>query len=338
MLRKSHKVTFTTHFVTDLYLDCDLNNKPYQNNQLTPPTQNNVAVLDIGSNSFHLIIVSLNPNELSILHKAKYKVGLAEDLINTGLLSPEAIATGLETLKQINSVVDSYPIDHVRIIATQALRSAKNTEEFINQAQKVFPYPIEVISGKEEARLIYKGVVSREQASEVQLVIDIGGGSSEFVIGQSIQAKLLNSINIGCVSFTNQFFSHGELSQHAFNQAIDAACKQIEPISAEYIAHSWDVCFGTSGSIESIFSVMQMMKIGNQVNLHNLETLMSQIITFKSANLLKLGVINEDRKCVFPAGLAILIAMFRTLKISHMEFSQADLGQGVAFELMEQQD
>lgn len=312
--------------------------KPNKNNQLTPSTQNNVAVLDIGSNSFHLIIVSLNKNELSILHKAKYKVGLAEDLINTGLLSSKTFSLGLDALQQINSVVESYPIDHVRVIATQALRSAKNTGEFISQAKDVFPYPIEVISGKEEARLIYKGVISREQANDIQLVIDIGGGSSEFVIGQGIQAKLLNSINIGCVSFTNRFFNHGELSEHAFNQAINAACEQIEPIASEYITHGWDVCFGTSGSIESIFSVMQMMKIGNQVNLHNLETLMSQIIAFKSTNLLKLGVINEDRKHVFPAGLAILIAMFRTLKIDQMEFSQADLGQGVAFELMEQQD
>lgn len=319
-------------------MDSGFSMKPNKNNQLTPTTQNNVAVLDIGSNSFHLIIVSLNKNELSILHKAKYKVGLAEDLINTGLLSPKTFSIGLDALQQINSVVESYPIDHVRVIATQALRCAKNTQEFISQAKDVFPYPIEVISGKEEARLIYKGVISREQANDIQLVIDIGGGSSEFVIGQGIQAKLLNSINIGCVSFTNQFFNQGELTEVAFNQAIDAACKQIEPISSEYITNGWDVCFGTSGSIESIFSVMQMMKIGNQVNLHNLETLMSQIITFKSTNMLKLGVINEDRKHVFPAGLALLIAMFRTLKIEKMKFSQADLGQGVAFELMEQQD
>lgn len=324
-------------YVINLYLDNNLNINPIKINNTSQSTHNTVAVLDIGSNSFHLLIVNIYPNQLNIIHKNKYKVGLADGLINTGFINPNAFAIGLNTLKKINLVLENHSVNTVRVIATQALRCAKNTNEFINQAKEIFPYPIEVIQGKEEARLIYKGVASQVYSKQTQLIIDIGGGSSEFVIGQGIQPKLLTSLNIGCVSFTNQFFADGQLSSRNFNNAIKAASNEILDIAQEYKQLGWKVCFGTSGSIESIFSVLEIMNIGEQVDLHNLETLLSQIIKFKSIESLELGDINKERQHVFPAGLAILIAIFRTLKIPRMLYSQADLGQGVAFEIMEKQ-
>lgn len=312
-----------------------MNTKPNEHNRFTATAQNNVAVLDLGSNSFHLTIANTTQNQLNIIHKNKFKVGLADELVNTGFINPTAFELGLETLQKIKLILDAQPISQVKVIATQALRCAKNTNEFIAQAYNVFPYPIEVIEGKEEARLIYKGVISQAYSDQTQLIIDIGGGSSEFVIGQGLEPKLLRSINIGCVSFTNRFFSDGLLTETSFNNAINAASGKISTIADQYKQQGWQVCLGTSGSIESIFSVMELMQIGNQVNLHNLETLLSQIITYKSSDLLDLGDINKERQHVFPAGLAILIAMFRTLEITQMQFSPADLGQGMAFELME---
>lgn len=312
-----------------------MNTKPNKHNTSLSAVQNVVAVLDIGSNSFHLTLANIATDKLKIIHKAKFKVGLADGLINTGFISSNAFELGLSTLKKIKLTLAQYPITFVKVIATQALRTAKNTEDFIDKAKDVFPYPIEVIEGKEEARLIYKGVISQSHSEKRQLTIDIGGGSSEFVIGQGVKPKLLRSLNIGCVSFSNRFFADGQLTSSNFNHAINAASKEITAISEEYKTLNWQTCLGTSGSIESIFSVMQIMEISNKVNLHNLETLLSQIITFKSIHSLNLGDINRERQHVFPAGLAILIAIFRTLEITKMEFSSADLGQGMAFEIME---
>jgi len=313
-----------------------LNTKPNKHDHLTTTAQNIVAVLDIGSNSFHLTIVNITQNQLDIIHKTKFKVSLADGLVNTGFISQASFVLGLDTLKKVKLILEQYSISLVKVIATQALRCAKNTDEFIAQAYEVFPYTIEVIEGKEEARLIYKGVISQVYSDQTQLIIDIGGGSSEFVIGQGIEPKLLSSINIGCVSFSNRFFADGQLTTDNFNNAINAASTEITTIANEYKKLGWEHCLGTSGSIESIFSVMQIMNIGTHVNLHNLETLLSQIITYKSIDLLKLGDINKERQHVFPAGLAILIAMFRTLEINNIHFSPADLGQGVAFEIMEE--
>lgn len=314
-----------------------MNTEPNTHNPLISSAQNHIAVLDIGSNSFHLTIANITQNNLVIIHQTKFKVSLADGLINTGVINPTTFKLGLETLKKVKLILDQYPITMVKVIATQALRSAKNTNEFIIQAKEIFPHPIEVIEGQEEARLIYKGVISQNYSEQSQLIIDIGGGSSEFVIGKGLDPKLLRSLNIGCVSFSNRFFADGLLTTKNFNNAINAACEDISTIAYEYKKLGWQTCLGTSGSIESVFSVMQMMKISDEVNLHNLETLLSQIITFKSIDLLKLGEINKERRHVFPAGLAILIAMFRSLEITTMQLSSGDLGQGMAFEIMENQ-
>lgn len=319
-----------------MYLDGNLKIDTTHNQSTETKTQHIIAVLDIGSNSFHFIIADHRTSTPTILHKAKYKVGLAQGLVNTGLINPSAFELGLDTLKKINTVLNQYQVDQVKVIATQALRSAKNTNEFIEQAAAVFPYPIEVIQGVEEARLIFKGVVSQNHSSLTQLVIDIGGGSSEFVIGKQNQGILLNSLNMGCVNFTNKFFHDGQLNQSNFDRAILAATEELNAIKTQYNQHGWQSCIGTSGSIESILSVIKLTNIGQEITLHNLDTLMSQTLELDTIDALNLGAVNEERKHVFPAGLAILIAIFRSLEITSMAFSSADLGQGVAFEIAEQ--
>ncbi len=319
-----------------MYLDGNLKIDTTHNQSIETKAQHIIAVLDLGSNSFHFLIADHRTSAPTILHKAKYKVGLAQGLVNTGVINPCAFKLGLDTLQKINTVLNQYQVNQVKVIATQALRSAKNTKEFIEQAAAVFPYPIEVIKGVEEARLIFKGVVSQKRSAQTQLVIDIGGGSSEFVIGEQNQEVLLNSLNMGCVNFTNQFFHDGLLSQSNFDRAIQAAMGELELIKVKYNQHGWQRCIGTSGSIESVLSVIKLKQIGEDITLHNLDTLMSQTLQLKTIDSLNLGAVNEERKHVFPAGLAILIAIFRSLNITNMTFSSADLGQGVAFEIAEQ--
>ncbi|MAI65755.1 MAG: exopolyphosphatase, partial [Alteromonas sp.] len=169
-----------------------------------------VAALDIGSNSFHLVVARIVADSVQILHRVKQKVRLADGLDDDDILSDEAIARGLSMLKVIAESLKGFEPDSVRIVATHTLRKARNARHFIKAAKEVLPYPIEVISGVEEARLIYSGVAHTNHADGQQLVVDIGGGSTEFVIGKGFTPLLCRSLQMGCVSYTQRFFSTGE--------------------------------------------------------------------------------------------------------------------------------
>jgi exopolyphosphatase/guanosine-5'-triphosphate,3'-diphosphate pyrophosphatase len=164
-----------------------------------------VAALDIGSNSFHLVVARIVAGSVQILHRVKQKVRLAEGLNDDDVLSDEAMERGLSMLKVVAESLKGFEPDSVRIVATHTLRKARNARDFINSAKTILPYPIEVISGVEEARLIYSGVAHTNHADGQQLVIDIGGGSTEFVIGEGFTPLLCRSLQMGCVSYTKRF-------------------------------------------------------------------------------------------------------------------------------------
>ena len=163
---------------------------------------NKVAALDIGSNSFHLVVARIMAGSVQILHRVKQKVRLAEGLDKEDMLSDEAQQRGLQTLEVVAESLQGIETENVRIVATYTLRKARNAQEFIKTARKILPYPIEVISGAEEARLIYQGVAHTNHDDGQRLVVDIGGGSTEFIIGEGFNTKLLRSLQMGCVSYT----------------------------------------------------------------------------------------------------------------------------------------
>ena len=186
---------------------------------------NKVAALDIGSNSFHLVVARIVAGSVQILHRVKQKVRLAEGLDENNVLSEEAMERGLNMLRVIAESLRGFEPDSVRIVATHTLRKAVNARDFINQAKEILPYPVEVISGVEEARLIYSGVAHTNHADGQQLVVDIGGGSTEFVIGKGFKPLLCRSLQMGCVSYTQRFFPDGELKGKSFDRAITAAAQ-----------------------------------------------------------------------------------------------------------------
>lgn len=292
-----------------------------------------IAVLDIGSNSFHLIVARIISGTVQVLHKMKLKVRLADGLDKNNRLSAESINRGLEALEVIKTSLAGFEPNSVRIVATYTLRKAKNANEFIAEAIKVFPYPVEIIAGQEEARLIFNGVAHTQSLDDKTLVIDIGGGSTEFIIGEKLEPILLRSLDIGCVSFSRQFFSKGKLKAKNFEQAITAAQQHLELIEDKFINMGWQLSLGTSGTIESIVMLCGEGDPEYKPTLADLETLQQKLIDAKHIDNLELPFISEDRTQVLPAGLAILIAIFRSLKLPKIQFASAALREGVIYEM-----
>ncbi|OUR60508.1 exopolyphosphatase [Colwellia sp. 39_35_sub15_T18] len=293
-----------------------------------------IAVLDIGSNSFHLVVARVISGTVQILHKMKQKVRLADGLTKDNYLSDEAIARGIESLALIKQSLTGFEPSSVRIVATYTLRKAKNYHSFVQEAKKVFSYPVEIISGEEEARLIYQGVAHTNTLENKNLVIDIGGGSTELIIGEKFTPLLLRSLNMGCVSYSQRFFQDGLIKKNLFNKAITAAQQELELIEDKFLRLGWQHCLGTSGTIGCISQIIpQYQTEATPITLTHLEQLMTEAIAAKSVDNLMLAECKEDRKQVYPAGLAILIAIFRTLKISELTFASAALREGVMYEM-----
>jgi len=297
---------------------------------------NKVAALDIGSNSFHLVVARIVAGSVQILHRVKQKVRLAEGLNDDDILSDEAMERGLAMLKVVAESLKGFEPDSVRIVATHTLRKARNAREFISAAKSILPYPIEVISGVEEARLIYSGVAHTNHADGQQLVIDIGGGSTEFVIGEGFTPLLCRSLQMGCVSYTKRFFPNGELKAKAFDRAITAAQQELELIDNKYRKLGWVQCIGTSGTIRSLFTLCQQDRPNGHdipVTLKSLRNLMKQFISAGHVDKLSFPDLSEDRRVVIAGGLAILIAVFKALEIEGLVYSPAALREGVLYQM-----
>ncbi|WP_246128551.1 exopolyphosphatase [Pleionea sediminis] len=293
-----------------------------------------VAAVDLGSNSFHLTLAKVQHNNLSIIGRLKEKVRLAEGLDESNYLTQEAQQRALDCLKQFKQRLENMPQTQVRAVGTYALRKAKNSREFILKAQDALGYPIEIISGKEESRLIYEGVAHFQLSQKKQLVVDIGGGSTEFAIGEAFEPVLTDSLQMGCISYSQKYFNDNKLTKNNFKKAITAARLELITIQDLYLREGWDISIGTSGTIESIQTICEKNNINSQsVSLDCLVNLKEQLITMENFENIELEGLAENRREILPAGLAILIAIFRTLKIETMEVSPAALREGVLFEV-----
>ena len=211
-----------------------------------------LAAIDIGSNSFHLTIDREVQGELQLIDRMGEKVQLASGLDDRNFLSDESIARGLRCLELFAQRLRGIPLDAVRVVGTNTLRAAHNRQQFIDQAEHILGAPVEVISGREEARLIYLGVAhSFSDDEERRLVIDIGGGSTEFIIGKQFTPLELDSLHMGCVTFTRRFFPDGKLIPRSFQRATNAAHLELLNIRRHYRKLGWTEVVGASGTIKS---------------------------------------------------------------------------------------
>lgn len=298
----------------------------------TPTT---LASVDLGSNSFRLQICQNHQGQLQVIENIKKMVRLAGGLDEEKYLDKESQQRALDCLAQFGERLRSFSPEQVRAVATNTFRVAKNIKEFHIQAEQALGFPIEIIAGREEARLIYTGVVHTFNShGQKMLVVDIGGGSTEFILGHSLQPTHTESLALGCVTYSKRFFN-GKIQDKHFQAAITAARSEIQRISKTYKKQGWDIALGTSGTAKSIASIIEAENLGNSITLAAMHALANKIIQAGSVKKAKLESLKPERIEVFAGGLAVLIAVFEELNINHMLFNEAALRDGVFYDLIE---
>ena len=296
-----------------------------------------VAAIDLGSNSFHMIVARLDEaGTLSIIDRLREPVRLGGGLTSRGKLSKEARERALECLARFGERIRGLPRGSVRIVGTNTLRIAKNAEKFVRKAEKLLGHPIEIIAGREEARLIYLGVAHGRQAREGnRLVVDIGGGSTELIIGEGLDSKRRESLQAGCVSATNAHFKDGRITEKRMRKAVMDAELAIYPLAHRFTADKWNEAIGCSGTIKAIRDIVQAegwSKTG--ITLESLYTLRDALIKAGHCDNIKLETLSPDRRPVIAGGLAVLIAVFETLSIDLMRVSEFSLREGLLYDLV----
>ncbi|MCA4814440.1 MULTISPECIES: exopolyphosphatase [Acinetobacter] len=296
-----------------------------------------LAAIDMGSNSFHLAIARVDHGEVKKVASMSEKVQLAAGLDENKNLTEAAQQRGLACLARFVGRLTAVQSNRLRIVATNALRQAKNGHEFIQKAAEILPKPIEIIAGREEARLIYLGVSHTMANSGRRLVIDIGGGSTELIIGEEFEPIHTESLQMGCVAYTKTYFADGEISKSSFEKAVVAARKELYSIANTYKEAGWDTVAGSSGTIKACRQITVNMGWSNeQENLtrEGLEKLKDRLLKFKHVSEMEFDGLKEDRRAVLPAGLAILYAVFDVLDIDKLVYSDGALREGVMYDLL----
>ncbi|KLV07700.1 exopolyphosphatase [Photobacterium ganghwense] len=299
-----------------------------------PEAPREIAAIDIGSNSFHMVVARVVGQSLQIISRHKQRVHLASGLDAQQNLDQAAIQRGLNCLAMFAERLQGFPPENVRIAATYTLRQARNAHVFLKRAEALIPYSIEIIPGTEEARLIYLGVAHTQPDNGRKLVVDIGGGSTELVIGEGFHPLIAYSKHMGCVSYNKLFFPKGKISSKRMAAAQLAAQQKMESIANTYMRAGWQTAIGSSGTIKAIREVL--IGMGHQdgvITPERLALLIEAMLKVKQADELDLPGLTDDRKPVFAAGVAILSAVFKSLDIEEMIFSDGALREGLLYEM-----
>ncbi|MEM9101051.1 MAG: exopolyphosphatase [Pseudomonadota bacterium] len=295
-----------------------------------------IAAVDLGSNSFHLVVAQNIGHEITLIDRLKEKVQLGKGLTIDNYLTQEAIDRGLACLQRFSNKLDSYRVSRIRAVGTNTLRVAKNRIAFLDAALHIFPEPINIIAGREEARLIYNGVRHSGHGHVPSLVIDIGGGSTEIILGVEDTINCLDSLHMGCVVYQSRYFSGTSISQQNFNQAVTAASLELLPIIEQYKQQGWQKVIGTSGTIQSISNIFASQgSFDGFITLSKLYELRDQLVAFADIDYVNIDGICSDRKSILPAGLAILVALFEALDIEKMTVCDAALREGLLYEMID---
>jgi exopolyphosphatase / guanosine-5'-triphosphate,3'-diphosphate pyrophosphatase len=293
-----------------------------------------VAAIDLGSNSFHMVVAQQREGEFRILDKLKEMVRLGAGLNKEGSLTEEAQQRALACLARFGQRLREFPYGSVRIVGTKTLRSAHNAEAFLERAQEVVGHPIEVISGAEEARLIFLGVAHSLPASnELRLVIDIGGGSTEIINGTNLTPHYMESLSMGCVSFSERFFSDGVINERNWNRALIAARQRLQTVEVEFRRRGWANAWGASGTIKTVAQVVQEMGWCSEgIDRNSLNQLGRHLIAAGNTQKLALKGLREERIPVFVGGVAVLRALFDALWLERINVADWALREGLIFD------
>jgi exopolyphosphatase / guanosine-5'-triphosphate,3'-diphosphate pyrophosphatase len=299
------------------------------------PDGSQLAAIDLGSNSFHLIIAKIEHGEMRPVDALAEKVQLGAGLVDD-MLSDDAIQRGLECLSRFAQLLGSVGPERVRVVGTHALRLAKNRSAFTVPAKRILGTRVDVIYGLEEARLVYLGVAhSLADDAQSRLVIDIGGGSTECIIGQRFEPQSMASLQMGCVSYGSNFFSNGKISRGNYRRAYEQARDEIYPIRHRFQSKRWEECVGSSGTLQAIETILTQNGIDEGgISRGGLATLEKRMLKFKVMEDIELDGLAAQRRNVILPGVAITSALFDVLGIEHMRTSKGALREGVIYDLM----
>lgn len=304
--------------------------------RLTPDLNLPLAAIDLGSNSFHMIVVQVSDGNLQVIDKLKEMVRLGEGLQDDKSLDGVVAERALTCLDRFNQRLRSLPPANVRAVGTNTMRQIQVADQFLPRSQQALGHDIEVIAGREEARLIYLGVAHGLAAGEEKrLVVDIGGGSTELIVGQGFEPLQRESLHMGCVSMTRRFFPDGEISVEGMRKAVLTCEVQLHPVLELFRESGWSTAVGSSGTINAINDIV-IANGWSEANITraSLELLADKLTETRRIKELSLKGLDEERKPVFPGGVAVLLAVFRQLDIKEMQVSSEALREGLIYDMI----
>lgn len=298
-----------------------------------------LAAVDLGSNSFRLEIGRHDHGQVRRVEYIKETVRQGNGLDEARNLTPDAIERGLACLARFGERLAGFKKSQVRAVATQTLREARNRDEFLFRARQVLGFPIEVISGREEARLIYQGVAHLlPQSDERRLVIDIGGRSTELILGQAFEARVTESYRVGSVAWSTRYFPDGVFTEAAFGRAEIAAQAVLDEALAAYARERWDVAYGSSGTVGAAGDILAAAGWDQGVITRDgLDWLYQRLLDAGSADRIRLEGLKDDRRPVMGGGLSVLRALFSLLDIEAMRPAQGALRHGVLYDMLDRE-
>ncbi len=295
-----------------------------------------MAAVDLGSNSFHMVVARAQDGPPIIVDRLREMVRLAAGLTASGDLDDESQDRALACLRRFGQRLRDMHADQVRVVGTNTLRRARNAEPFLAAAEEALGHPVEVISGMEEARLIYLGVshhVDRREGRD--LVIDIGGGSTELIVGEGYEPRQLESLSIGCVELSQLNFGNGKLSEKRFERARLAVRLELRPIVAKFRRLGWARAIGSSGTVRAVGEIAHELGLVERgVSAAAAEEIIRRIVAARRVEALELPGLSPDRAPVLPGGIAILAEVMQTLGVEQIEISDGALREGLLYDML----
>ena len=301
-----------------------------------PAVPEQLAAIDLGSNSFHLVIGKVVDGHLDVVDRLREPVRLAAGLDEHKRLRRDAIERALACLGRFGQRLRGIAGNAVRAVGTNTLRSARNGEAFRREAERALGHSIEVIAGREEARLIYLGVAhAHADDGERRLVVDIGGGSTECIVGSGFTPLHRESLYMGCVSMSRRFFAGGRIDKNSMKRAVLAARVELEPIERQYRDAGWCSAVGASGTVRSIAAIAHAAgwcEAG--IDRAALRSLRRALVRARTVDAVKLRELRDDRRPVLPGGVAVLSAVLDAFDIERLDVSEMALREGLLFDLV----
>jgi exopolyphosphatase/guanosine-5'-triphosphate,3'-diphosphate pyrophosphatase len=295
-----------------------------------------LAAVDLGSNSFHLVVARYSHGQLVVIDRLREMVRLGGGVGEDGRIDKEAAARALACLERFGQRLRDMHARSVRVVGTNALRIARRKQAFLERAREALGHPIEIVSGMEEARLIYSGVSHMLPAEPGRrLVVDIGGGSTEMIIGEGHEPLLLESLHVGCVGLSQRYFGDGRISAKRLERARVAARFELEPVQENFVRRGWERAVGSSGTVRAIAeSMRELDPAANGITAAGLDELLATLERAGHVRALELEAVNDERRAVFPGGTVIMAEIFAALKVSQMRFVDGALRDGLLRDML----